>query len=54
MLKLMLKMLHMYGGRGVVALRFCTFVVGFIGKAWAYSLYLGLAFPHRTSSALFV
>ena len=53
MLKFLPKILHKRGGRGVVALRFCTFVVGFIGKAWFYSLYLELAFPHRASSALF-
>ena len=44
MLKLMPKILHKRGGRGVVALRFCTFVVGFTGKAWFYSPCLGLLF----------
>ena len=45
MLKSLPKILHKRGGRGVVALRFCTFVVGFIGKAWFSSPCLGLLFP---------
>ena len=45
MLKLMPKILHKCGRCSVVALRFCTFVVGFIGRVWLYSLYLGLLFP---------
>ena len=45
MLKSMPKMLHKCGGCNVVALRFCTFVVGLIGKAWFYSPCLGLLFP---------
>ena len=44
MLKFVPKILHKCGGRGVVVLRFCTFVVGFIGKAWFYSPCLGLLF----------
>ena len=44
MLKSLPKILHKRGGRGVVALRFCTFVVGFIDKAWFYSPCLGLLF----------
>jgi len=45
MLNFVPKILHKRGGRGVVALRFCTFVGGFIGRAWLYSPCLGLLFP---------